>query len=333
MAVNLSPPKPEDLLPVKGVKLGVAEAGIRKAGRKDLLLMTLAEGTRVAGVFTQNRFCAAPVQVAKEHLASGRSLRAFIVNTGNANAGTGKEGLARAKASCGEAARLLGCDSRQVLPFSTGVIMEPLPLERIVAGLPACVADLREDNWARAAETIMTTDTVPKARILPVIEAYRGLLDFAEVVPLSARTGDNVERLTELLLAHLPEGERLYPEDFLTDQPERFFVAEMIRERILHHTREEIPYSTGVVLESFQEEEGLVRIQAEILVEREGQKGILIGCGGAMLKAVGTEARQQIEEFLGTKVFLGLFVKVREGWREDEGTLEAMGLLEKGGED
>src|SRR6266542_446572 len=164
MAVNLSPPRPEDLLPVKGVKLGVAEAGIRKAGRKDLLLMTLAEGTRVAGAFTQNRFCAAPVQVAKEHLASGRSLRAFIVNTGNANAGTGKEGLARAKASCGEAARLLGCDSRQVLPFSTGVIMEPLPLERIVAGLPACVADLREDNWARAAETIMTTDTVPKAR-------------------------------------------------------------------------------------------------------------------------------------------------------------------------
>ena len=164
MAVNLSPPRPEDLLPVKGVKLGVAEAGIRKAGRKDLLLMTLAEGTRVAGVFTQNRFCAAPVQVAKEHLASGRSLRAFIVNTGNANAGTGNEGLARAKASCGEAARLLGCDSRQVLPFSTGVIMEPLPLERIVAGLPACVADLCEDNWARAAETIMTTDTVPKAR-------------------------------------------------------------------------------------------------------------------------------------------------------------------------
>jgi GTPase len=176
-------------------------------------------------------------------------------------------------------------------------------------------------------------DTVAKARILPVIEAYRGLLDFAEVVPISARTGDNVERLSSLLLAHLPEGERLYPEDFLTDQPERFFVAEMIRERILHHTREEIPYSTGVVLESFQEEEGLVRIQAHILVEREGQKGILIGRGGAMLKAVGTEARRQIEEFLGTRVFLGLFVKVREGWREDADTLEQMGLLEKGGED
>src|SRR6266487_2389945 len=164
MAVNLSPPRPEDLLPVKGVKLGVAEAGIRKAGRKDLLLMTLAEGTRVSGVFTQNRFCAAPVQVAKEHLASGGFPRALLVNTGNANAGTGEAGIAGARASCDAAARLAGCDSRQVLPFSTGVIMELLPVERIVAGLPACFADLREDNWARAAEALMTTDSVPKAR-------------------------------------------------------------------------------------------------------------------------------------------------------------------------
>jgi glutamate N-acetyltransferase / amino-acid N-acetyltransferase len=163
MAVNLSPPRPEDLLPVKGVKLGVAEAGIRKAARKDLLLMTFAEGTQVAGAFTQNRFCAAPVQVAREHLDSGEPSRAFLVNTGNANAGTGKEGLAHARASCGETARLLGCDSRQVLPFSTGVIMEPLPVERIIAGLPACIASLREDNWVQAAEAIMTTDTVPKA--------------------------------------------------------------------------------------------------------------------------------------------------------------------------
>ncbi len=163
MAVNLSPPRPEDLLPVRGVKLGVAEAGIRKAGRKDLLLVTLAEGASVSGVFTQNRFCAAPVQVAKEHLASGFP-RALLVNTGNANAGTGEAGIAGARASCDAAARLAGCDSRQVLPFSTGVIMEPLPVERIVAGLPACVADLREDNWARAAEAIMTTDSVPKAR-------------------------------------------------------------------------------------------------------------------------------------------------------------------------
>src|SRR6266446_3794176 len=164
MAVNLSPPRPGDLLPVKGVKLGIAECGIRKSGRKDLLLMSLAEGARVSGVFTQNRFCAAPVQVAKEHLASGKAPRALLVNTGNANAGTGKTGIAGARASCEEAARLIGCDPRQVMPFSTGVIMEPLPVERIVTGLPACIADLREDNWARAAEAIMTTDTVPKAR-------------------------------------------------------------------------------------------------------------------------------------------------------------------------
>ena len=166
MAVNLEPPRPEDLLPVKDVKLGVAEAGVRKFGRKDLLLVTLAEGSRVAGVFTQNRFCAAPVQVAKAHLASGSPTRALLVNTGNANAGTGNEGIARARASCEEAARLLGCESRQVLPFSTGVIMESLLVNRILAGLPACIADLREDNWARAAEAIMTTDTVPKARSL-----------------------------------------------------------------------------------------------------------------------------------------------------------------------
>src|SRR5256886_7756316 len=163
MAVNLSPPRPEDLLPVRGVKLGVAEAGIRRAGRKDLLLMTLAEGASVSGVFTQNRFCAAPVQVAKEHLASGFP-RALLVNTGNANAGTGEAGIAGARASCAAAAKLVGCESLRVLPFSTGVIMELLPVERIVAGLPTCVADLREDNWARAAEAIMTTDTVPKAR-------------------------------------------------------------------------------------------------------------------------------------------------------------------------
>ncbi|MGB7543191.1 MAG: bifunctional glutamate N-acetyltransferase/amino-acid acetyltransferase ArgJ [Burkholderiales bacterium] len=163
MAVNLVLPRPEDLHPVRGVRLGVAEAGIRKTNRKDLLLVALAESARIAGVFTQNRFCAAPVQVAKEHLAAGMPVGGLLVNTGNANAGTGEDGLRRARASCSEAARLLGCDSVQVLPFSTGVIMEPLPLERIVRGLPACVANLREDNWAAAAEAIMTTDTVPKA--------------------------------------------------------------------------------------------------------------------------------------------------------------------------
>jgi len=163
MAVNLSPPKPEDLLPVTGVALGVAEAGVRKANRKDLLVMRLAEGASVAGVFTQNRFCAAPVIVCREHLALARPVRALLVNTGNANAGTGDDGLARARLTCSELAAALACDSTQILPFSTGVIMEPLPAERIVAALPRALADCREDNWARAAEAIMTTDTVPKA--------------------------------------------------------------------------------------------------------------------------------------------------------------------------
>ncbi len=192
------------------------------------------------------------------------------------------------------------------------------------------VRDLLEKAGLPVILGINKIDTVAKPSILPVIDAWRGHLDFAEVVPLSAKTGDNVDRLEALLVERLPEGPALYPEDFLTDQPERFFVAEMVRERILHHTREEIPYSSGVVIESFKEEEGLMRIQAVIFVERDGQKGILIGKGGAMLKTIGTEARQQIEGFLGAKVFLGLFVKVRESWRENEGILSEMGL---GGKD
>jgi GTP-binding protein Era len=165
-------------------------------------------------------------------------------------------------------------------------------------------------------------DAVPKPRILPAIDAYRGLLDFVDIVPFSALTGDNVELLAERLLAHLPPGQPLYPEEFLTDQPERFFVAEMVREAILKLTREEIPYITAVLIDSFEEGESLVKIHASILVERENQKAILIGRGGGMLKAVGTAARQEIEAFLGTKVFLGLFVKVREHWREDPAVLE-----------
>ena len=163
MAVNLPPPGPEQVLPVAGVELGVAMAGVRKANRKDVLLVRLAPGASVAGVFTRNRFCAAPVILAKAHLASGSSPRALVVNTGNANAGTGDDGLKRALAVCAAAAESLGCSTREILPFSTGVIMEPLPAERIVAGLPAAQADLRADNWLSAAEAIMTTDTVAKA--------------------------------------------------------------------------------------------------------------------------------------------------------------------------
>mgnify|MGYP000867291624 FL=1 len=163
MPVNLSAPHPDDLLPVPGVQLGIAMAGVRKANRRDLLVMRLAEGSVVAGVFTRNRYCAAPVQVCREHLAAGRGIRAIVVNTGNANAGTGADGLARARRTCQALAGLCGLDAQQVLPFSTGVIMETLPVERIEAGLPAALADCRPDQWALAAEAIMTTDTLPKA--------------------------------------------------------------------------------------------------------------------------------------------------------------------------
>ncbi len=163
MPVNLAPPNPDQLLPVKGIALGVAEAGIKKANRKDLLVMRLGDKARVAGVFTQNRFCAAPVSLCKTHLGAGKGIRALVVNTGNANAGTGEDGLNRARRTCGEAAKLLSCAEEQVLPFSTGVILEPLPVEKIIAGLPAAVADLKENNWFNAAQAIMTTDIVPKA--------------------------------------------------------------------------------------------------------------------------------------------------------------------------
>jgi glutamate N-acetyltransferase/amino-acid N-acetyltransferase len=161
--VNLEPPDPAALNPVAGVELGWAEAGIRKPGRKDLLVVRIAEGSSVGGVFTQNRFCAAPVQVCRAHLAENRGVRALVINTGNANAGTGASGLEAAHASCRAVAELLGCAPSQVLPFSTGVIMEPLPFERLLAGLPQAVSNLRADGWLEAAVSIMTTDTVPKA--------------------------------------------------------------------------------------------------------------------------------------------------------------------------
>jgi GTPase len=190
------------------------------------------------------------------------------------------------------------------------------------------VRDLLKKAGRRVILGLNKIDLVARPQVLPAIAAWKDVLDFVEIVPLSALSGDNVDRLAGLLVSYLPEGAPLYPDDFLTDQPERFFVSEMIRERILHHTREEIPYATGVVIESFKEEEKLVRIQAAIFVEREGQKGILIGKGGSMLKTVGSEARAQIEAFLGTKVFLGLFVKVRESWREDGRVLSEMGIGE-----
>ena len=163
MAVNSPLPIRAQLTPVPGLQLGYAQAGIKKPGRKDVLVLKLAAGATVAGVFTTNRFCAAPVKVSKDHLAGTQPIVALVVNTGNANAGTGEAGLANAHATCAALAKLLGCEANQILPFSTGVILELLPLEKLVAGLPSAIANLNEDSWFDAAEAIMTTDTQPKA--------------------------------------------------------------------------------------------------------------------------------------------------------------------------
>lgn len=163
MPVNLAPLDLSRLFPVAGLELGTARAAIRKPNRRDVLLARIVPGAAVAGVFTRNRFCAAPVTVCREHLAAGAGVRALVVNTGNANAGTGESGLLAARETCAAVAALLGCEPAQVLPFSTGVILEPLPVERLVAGLPAARDDLRVDHWGMAADAIMTTDTMPKA--------------------------------------------------------------------------------------------------------------------------------------------------------------------------
>jgi glutamate N-acetyltransferase/amino-acid N-acetyltransferase len=162
MAVNLYIPPESHIFAVAGVEIGTAEAGIRKANRRDLTVFRLAEGSSVAGVFTLNRFRAAPVQLCEAHLAAGQGIRAMVINTGNANAGTGETGLQAAKDTCQSLAGLLGIEPAQVLPFSTGVILEPLPVDRLTAGLPQAIADLQDNNWFAAAHSIMTTDTQPK---------------------------------------------------------------------------------------------------------------------------------------------------------------------------
>ena len=171
MTVNLPLPQKADLKPIKGFEMGITEAGIKKANRKDVLVMTLAPGSQVAGVFTLNRFCAAPVQVCREHLAlEGRNgeIRALVVNTGNANAGTGESGMKHALETCAALAKDLNLHPQQVLPFSTGVILEPLPVEKIIHALPKAIANLSEDNWLDAAQAVMTTDTQPKAASVTV---------------------------------------------------------------------------------------------------------------------------------------------------------------------
>ena len=162
MPVKLTAPEPASLLPIRGVNLGYAQAHVRKPNRKDVLVIALVEGSSVAGVFTKNRFCAAPVIICKTHLQESAGIRALLVNTGCANAGTGEEGLNRAKQSCESLSALLNVQPNQVLPFSTGVILEPLPVDKVIAGMPAAIENLKEDNWLNAAEAIMTTDIVAK---------------------------------------------------------------------------------------------------------------------------------------------------------------------------
>ena len=170
-------------------------------------------------------------------------------------------------------------------------------------------------------------DVLVKETLLPLIDRYTGY-GFADIVPISALKGDNLDRLEQVLLSHLPEGEPFYDDDYLTDQPERFFVAELVREQVLHHTRAELPFSSAVIVDKFDEpdEKGLLRLYCTILVERESQKPIVIGRAGEMIKSIGTAARKELEQFFGARVFLDLRVKVRADWREDERMLDEIGL-------
>jgi GTP-binding protein Era len=171
-------------------------------------------------------------------------------------------------------------------------------------------------------------DVTDKGALLLRIAHYDATVGFQDIVPVSALTGENVDRLERVLLSHLPEGTALYPEDYLTDLPERFFVAELVREQVLRHTRDELPFSTAVVVDKF-EEGALLRLFCTILVERESQKPILVGRSGAAIKAIGTAARLELERFFGTRVYLDLHVKVRERWREDDRTLDEIGLPQR----
>lgn len=177
---------------------------------------------------------------------------------------------------------------------------------------------------------INKVDAVEKAKLLPTIDRFRALLPFVEIIPISATKGDNVDRLESLLIHYLPEGQPLYPLDQLTDQPERFIIAELIREKVFHLAYQEVPYAVAVEVEQVKAREGrnLTDVEATIYVERESQKGIIIGRGGAMLKKVGEQARPEIEMLLGTKVFLSLWVKVRPDWQTDDESLKRFGYLQ-----
>jgi GTP-binding protein Era len=190
------------------------------------------------------------------------------------------------------------------------------------------VSGLLKDISAPVVLVLNKIDLVPKARLLPLIERARTWHDFVAIVPVSALTGDGIDRLERELLGQIPEGQALYPEDFLTDQPERSLVAETVREKLLRHTRAELPFSTAVTVDTFDEEDRgrILRLYCTIYVEQESQKGIVIGRGGEMLKRIGTEARQDLEAFFETKVFLDLRVKVNADWRDNDRVLDVLGV-------
>jgi GTP-binding protein Era len=190
------------------------------------------------------------------------------------------------------------------------------------------VSGLLKDVRTPVVLVLNKVDLVAKPKLLPLIEQAQRWHDFAAIVPVSATSGDGVERLEQELLARLPQSEPIYPEDYLTDQPERVFVSETVREKVLRHTRAELPFSTAVAIDQFDESERdrMLRLYCTIFVEHDSQKGIVIGRGGEMIKRIGTEARQDLERFFGTKVFLDLRVKVNADWRNDDRTLDELGV-------
>jgi GTP-binding protein Era len=191
------------------------------------------------------------------------------------------------------------------------------------------VVDLVKRSAAPVFLILNKIDLMKRSRLLPLIDAYRTKADFAEIVPVSASTGENVDRLERAILDRLPEGEALYPADYLTDQPERVIAGEIVREKLLQFTHAEIPFSSAVVVEKFEEpvgERGVLKLHCSIVVERESHKPIVVGRGGAMIKQIGTAAREELERFFGTRVFLDLHVRVKADWREDERVLKDLGL-------
>jgi len=197
-----------------------------------------------------------------------------------------------------------------------------------VGGGDQYLATLLARGTAPTVLALNKIDRVSKPALLPLIEQWSRLARFEDLVPVSALTGENEEALVEALFRHLPEGEALYPDDYLTDQPERAYVAEIVREKVLRHTRDELPFTSAVLVDRFEEAgtRGLLRLFCTILVERESQKPIVIGRGGAMIKRIGTEAREELERFFGAKVYLDLRVKTRAGWREDPRMLDEIGI-------